>query len=206
MSDYRNRHGEMRAILIGGTSHVGKSTVARVVGERLGWEVVSTDMLGRHPGRPWKTAPEEVPGHVAWHYLSMPVEGLVEDVLRHYRVNIWPRVEAVVRERSGSGVVVEGSAVWPELAAGLKMEGVAGLWLTGSEGMLERRIRAESADETRDARGRELIDRFVGRTLRFNALIMKAVERLGFASVRVEEGMEKEVVDACVRNVKLLSA
>jgi 2-phosphoglycerate kinase len=44
-----------RVVLIGGTSNVGKSTVAQAVAERLGFEYLSTDELARHPGRPWRT-------------------------------------------------------------------------------------------------------------------------------------------------------
>jgi hypothetical protein len=169
------------------------------MGGRLGWPVVSTDTMGRHPGRPWKKAPEEVPGHVAWHYLSMPVEELVEDVLRHYRVNIWPRAEVVMREGGGKGLVMEGSALWPELVAGLRMEGVRGVWLTGADAVLERRIKVESGYALRDARGRELIERFVARTLRYNTLMMEAVRRLGLASVEVREGMGvEEVAGLCL--------
>lgn len=41
---------DVRVVLIGGTSNVGKSTVAQVVAERLGFECLSTDGLARHPG------------------------------------------------------------------------------------------------------------------------------------------------------------
>ena len=37
-------------LLLTGTSHVGKSTCAGKVGAALGWPVVSTDALARHPG------------------------------------------------------------------------------------------------------------------------------------------------------------
>jgi 2-phosphoglycerate kinase len=185
-----------RLILIGGTSHSGKSTVAKVMGERLGWRVISTDTMGRHPGRPWRKSPEAVPGHVAWHYLSMPVEELVEDVLRHYRVNVWPRVEELVRDHAArdEGLVMEGSALWPELVAGLKVDGVAGVWLTGSREMFERRIFAESGHAGKAGREREMIEKFLARTVGYDALMMEAVERLGLAGVRVDEGESVECV------------
>ena len=47
-------------ILISGTSHVGKSTLAEKLAERLGWAGMSTDKLGRHPGRPWLAIPAPV--------------------------------------------------------------------------------------------------------------------------------------------------
>ena len=40
-------------MLIGGTSHVGKSTLGKALASKLGWDCVATDSLGKHPGRPW---------------------------------------------------------------------------------------------------------------------------------------------------------
>ena len=52
-------------VLIGGTSHVGKSTVARALATSLGFRHVSTDRLARHPGRPWTTTRPHVREHYA---------------------------------------------------------------------------------------------------------------------------------------------
>ena len=124
-------------ILIGGSSHVGKSAVSKALAATLGWDHVSTDSLARHPGRPWKLAPEKVPDHVARHYLSLSVDELVEDVLHHYRVNVWPQVEKIIASRSNdtstAGIVLEGSALWPELATSLDFDKVAAVWLTAKE-------------------------------------------------------------------------
>ena len=81
---------EHRAVLIGGTSHTGKSTVSRALAERFGWICRPTDKMARHPGRPWQTAPAQVPAHVANHYRTLPVDKLIADVLRHYTDNVWP--------------------------------------------------------------------------------------------------------------------
>ena len=64
----------MKVILIGGSSHVGKSTVSQSLATRLGFSHVSTDNLARHPGRPWKRAPEKVSGYIAEHYLSLSID------------------------------------------------------------------------------------------------------------------------------------
>ena len=50
----------LKVILIGGSSHVGKSTVSESLAETLGWSHLSTDRLAAHPGRPWRPAPEKV--------------------------------------------------------------------------------------------------------------------------------------------------
>src|SRR5215468_118437 len=65
-----NELTNLGVILIGGTSHTGKSTVAKRIAERLGAICVSTDSLARHPGRPWPAA-REVPPHVVEHYLQL---------------------------------------------------------------------------------------------------------------------------------------
>lgn len=57
-------------LLIFGTSHVGKSTLANRLGEALGWQMTSTDSLARHPGRPWP----EVKAPVAEYYSSLSDE------------------------------------------------------------------------------------------------------------------------------------
>ena len=49
----------LRVVLIGGSSHVGKSTLSEALAARMGWERLSTDSLALHPGRPWKPAPEK---------------------------------------------------------------------------------------------------------------------------------------------------
>ena len=86
-----------RVILIGGSSHVGKTTLAGRLAERPGWSARSTDYLARHPGRPWRHPPDTLPPHVGEHYLSLDVEDLIASVLGHYR-GLWPVVETIIRE------------------------------------------------------------------------------------------------------------
>ena len=86
--------------------------------------------------------------HVANHYLSLSVDELPSDVLRHYRANVWPKVEAIVTshtaDASGAGVVVEGSALWPEFATSLDFDTTAALWLTAGEEVFRQRIYSSS--------------------------------------------------------------
>ena len=63
---------DLRVILIGGSSHVGKSTLSRSLADKLGWRLISTDKMARHPGRPWRSAPERLPDHVAEHSWTVP--------------------------------------------------------------------------------------------------------------------------------------
>jgi adenylate kinase family enzyme len=69
---------KLRVILIGGSSRIGKSTLAESLAMKLGWRHISTDSLARHPGRPWRAKPESVPLHIAEHYLSLSTNALIE--------------------------------------------------------------------------------------------------------------------------------
>jgi len=179
-----------KVILIGGSSHVGKSTIATSLAAKLGWTHVSTDSLARHPGRPWRSAPDKVPDDVAEHYLNLSVEELIEDVLRHYRVNVWPKVEAIIAShsdnRSPNGVVLEGSALWPEFAASLDSTRTAAIWLTASDELFRERIHANSKYSSKSAQERKMIDKFLERTIAYNTLMVKAVNCHAFTLLDVQ--------------------
>jgi hypothetical protein len=76
-----------RLLLIGGASHVGKSTLAQSLATYLAWDYCSTDKLARHPGRPWQVNIQDIPKHVADHYQFLSANELLDDVLLHYRKN-----------------------------------------------------------------------------------------------------------------------
>lgn len=171
-----------RVILIGGSSHAGKSSLARQLATRLGWGAASTDHLGRHPGRPWRQAGEEVPAHVAAYFLALSTDAQITDVLRYYET-LWPAIEALVRRHAEDEaqpcLVLEGSAIWPERVAALNVPGVAAVWLTAPPALFEARILAESDHAGADARGRSLIEAFLARTLAFDAVLREAAAQLG---------------------------
>ena len=192
-----------RVVLIGGTSHVGKSTVARSLASQLGWDTCPTDKLARHPGRPWQAEPKQVPAHVADHYRSLPADELIADVLRHYRDNVWPLVESIVTlhatDLSTNQLIVEGSAVLPELAVTLTLHDVAAVWFSTSNELLERRIHTASQYDAKSTRDKKMIDKFLERTCLFNERTMDAVKRLGLASVDVEKASNAdELADMCL--------
>ena len=197
-----NLRPELKAVLIGGTSHVGKSTVSESLAAALGWEHVSTDSLARHPGRPWKPAPEKVPDHVAEHYLGLSVEELVDDVLCHYRVNVWPKVAGIVasytNDTASTGIVLEGSALWPELAARLDCDKVGAIWLKASEGVLRQRIHEGSRYGSKSRREREMIDKFLQRTVAYNLRMVDAAGKHGLVLVDVLESDATELTERCL--------
>ena len=174
-----------KVILISGTSHVGKSTLAQHLNETLGWPVIATDQLARHPGRPWKTPPETVPEPVAEHYLSLSADELLADVLRHYR-GLWPTINRLTEHRE-TNLVIEGSALWPDLVVPVLSDNVTALWLTASDDFLKRRIHQASDYVKAVGEPKEMIRKFTERTLLYNQQMMEVLHRLGLLSVNVED-------------------
>ena len=166
---------DTRVILIGGTSHVGKSTLAATLAEELGWQLLSTDQLARHPGRPWG---RELPGDVKAYFLSGSAEDLLGSVVAHYRNNVWPIVEAIIRSRVANNydmpLVFEGSAILPESACALNMPGVQAVWLTAGHETISRRIVSNSDWQSASTEHQELINRFLGRSLLFDEFVRQS--------------------------------
>ncbi len=182
-------------MLIGGTSHVGKSTLAQHLSEVLGWSVVATDSLARHPGRPWKVLPETVPPPVAEHYLLLSADELLADVLRHYR-GLWPTISDLIAQ-SETPIIMEGSALWPEWIAPLTSGGVA-IWLTASDNFLRRRIYTLSGFDKADGSQKELTRKFMMRTLSYDRQMMEVVHRLGLPSLNVENRSLEALSERCL--------
>ncbi|MGW6355686.1 AAA family ATPase [Streptomyces sp. NPDC055092] len=186
----------MRVVLIGGTSNVGKSTVARALAERLGFECLTTDGLARHPGRPWRTPEWEVPAHVAEHYGSLTVDELITSVLAHYD-RLWPRIEELITthaiEGRGTGLVLEGSALWPVRVARLQVPRTAAVWLTTDDAVVRARVHAAGRYEAATEAERRLMDKFLARTARYQTLMIDAVDRLGMD--RIDAGGGRSVAE-----------
>ena len=197
-----NPHPNFNTILIGGSSHVGKSTVAGSLTAILGWNHISTDSLARHPGRPWAPPPAKVPEHVAEHYLNLSVDELIEDVLNHYRINVWPKVEAIIASHTNGptspGIVLEGSALWPEFATSLNFDKVAAVWLTACDDVFQQRIQAESRYSSKSHRERTMIDKFLKRTLAYNERMVEAVNRHGFVLIDILNSDVPELTQRCL--------
>lgn len=177
---------ETKIILIGGTSHAGKSTFAQNLAVKLGWNYLSTDKLARHPGRPWiQENKKMIPEHVVEHYKNLSPEELFIDVISHYQKNVLPQAENIVN--SQEYLIIEGSALYPELVKNLVCEnGVKAIWLTASEQFLRNRIYQESNFDNVGEDEKYLIEKFLQRTLLYNQRMMELVDNLGFMSIDVE--------------------
>jgi 2-phosphoglycerate kinase len=183
--------GKQKLLLIGGVSHTGKSTLAQSLVSHLNWNYYSTDKLARHPGRPWRSESKEIPKHVAEHYQLLSADELIEDVLNHYRNNVWPLIKDIIisypTDTSSNKVVMEGSALLPELIINLIFDNISSIWLTASNDFLKQRIYTSSQYETKSTYERMLVDKFWERNCLLNDRIIDVVDRLGLMSLNIEE-------------------
>jgi 2-phosphoglycerate kinase len=179
----------VRAILIGGTSHSGKSTVAREIARRHEYSYVTADKLARHPGRPWRAPGWEVPPHVVKYYESLSLDDLISSVLAHYE-RLWPRIEELVAEHAngdGTGIVLEGSALWPTRVATLRTPATRFVWLSSASDVLRTRMYINSGHESLDEAEQRLVDRFLARALRYQQLMLSELDRLGLRPIDVAQ-------------------
>jgi shikimate kinase len=183
---------QTKVILIGGSSHTGKSTLGISLAKKLGWSYLSTDKLARHPGRPWVTSNGKIiPENVAQHYRNLSIKALFLDVLSHYQKNVFSQIETIVHSHvsklATECLVMEGSALWPEFVANLiTKNSVRAVWLTASDRFLCNRIKHDSNFDSLGWDEKYLVQKFLARTLLFNKIIKKEVERLGLTYIDVE--------------------
>jgi 2-phosphoglycerate kinase len=193
----------VRVILIGGTSGVGKTTTARSLAARLGWEHVSTDRMARHPGRPWTDSPyDPVPEHVLAHYRMLSVDQLVAEQLRHYE-RLWPTVAELATthatDPAAARLIIEGSGILPDGVAALDAREIAAVWLTAEPALLSARIREVSRFDEAPEVERALVRAFTGRTLGYERIVMAAVRHHRFPVVAVRPDTTVEaLVDRCI--------
>ena len=167
-----------RIILIGGTSHSGKTTVGRAMAEQLNAVLLSTDSLARHPGRPWKPAGEAVPAHVVDYYTHYDLNEQLDAVITHYQ-HLQQRIESHVHcaLAEDTPLVVEGSALLPEHWAERKDPRLHVLWLLTTPTLLRTRIYIESNYAHRNPEQQQLIDAFVQRSIRFDGYLRTGLGR-----------------------------
>ena len=189
----------LRVILIGGTSHTGKSTLAGALAGHLGWTAVSTDTLARHPGRPWGP----IPPQVIQHYEKLDVTQLLRSVFDHYE-KMAPSIERLVTKHLDEGeprLVLEGSALLPETLLRLKRLGVGAILLTATPALLESRIRTESDYAGRDKREKSLIDTFIARALAFDKEVVGRAAVCGIPVLAVT-GAADSLVDLLLKTLR----
>lgn len=183
-------NGGLSGILIAGTSHVGKTTLAKRLAETLGWTMISSDSLARHPGRPWPNVREPV----AEFYSSLSPETIYW-FLRVHHDNMWPRIGRVIEDEIGAGrpFVFEGSALRPRSIAPVVSDAVTAACLHAETEFLERRMRSEAGYDAADPETRLIMDRFIERSLRDNSKLRSEAEENG---IRVVDAADAQAIDA----------
>ena len=180
-------------ILIGGTSHVGKSTLAGTLAGSLGRELISTDALGRHPGRPWPSVRPEV----AEYYASLTDE-TIHWFLKVHHENMWPRIRQIIdnhRQRA-QPFVLEGAALRPEYVAELEAGSVTAVFLYADDDFLRQRMLDEARrDEAYDEKA-AIIEKFIERSLRENRQMLEAART---ANIRCVDVAVPGALDALVQ-------
>ncbi len=202
-----------KLLFIGGVSHVGKSTIARSLSDYVSginyaggsfydYNYISTDGLARHPGRPWRSRLTDIPKDVIEHYQFMTVDELVEDVLNHYRINVWPLIAHIVTahatDASSGQMAIEGSALLPDLVNNLKFDNTSSIWLTASNEFLRQRIYLSSQYEAKSPFEQTLIDKFWKRNCLLNDRIIADVNRLGLVSLNIEAVSTVAELRSCI--------
>jgi 2-phosphoglycerate kinase len=153
--------GAPHAILIGGASHTGKSTLAAKLAAATGYPVVSTDSLARHPGRPWP----DPPAFIADYYANLTTDTHMTLLLHHHE-NLWPTIQRLISETPQ--IIIEGNALRPEYLTHCDPATTTCLCLTAPDATLTTRIN-QSADTP-------LAQAFLRRTLTDNAQIIASAE------------------------------
>ena len=178
---------EKKVLLIGGTSHVGKTTFAKCLADQAGWSYRSTDDLARHPGRPWRDNNSPLPDAVVEYYSKLSVQEQVNSVMGHYRQNVWPIIDAIVHSHLNNpyapSLVFEGSAILPDNVHAASYDRVDSVWLTAPDEVIAHQITRESRRESRSLCQKQLIDSFMNRSLKINEIFMKSVSENGQRSL-----------------------
>ena len=94
---------------------------------------------------------------------------------------------------------MEGSALWPGFVATLlDVANLAAIWLTARDAVFEQRIRAASQYRTKSQRERRMVDKFLERSLLYNAQMMDAIRQHGLVSVDVSAAIVDELTQRCL--------
>lgn len=185
-------------ILIAGTSHVGKSTLAGLLSEKLGCEAISTDSLARHPGRPWPG----IPAPVEDYYTQLSAE-TIHWFLKVHHQNIWPLICSLIDNTSGTGnpAIFEGAALRPEFISPLLGGTVAGVFLHAGNDFLLERMRSHAQYDDATASQRRIMDAFIERSLRENTEMLASAQQhhLPVVDVTKPQALETLVADLAAR-------
>ncbi|MGV3549622.1 hypothetical protein [Rhizobium sp.] len=161
---------------------MGKSTFAGRVAALLGSDLISTDDLARHPGRPWPTVRPEV----VEHYLKLSDE-TIHWFLKVHHENLWPRIEQMIemRRQTARPFILEGSALRPEYMARIDRSVVLPLLLYCDNALLRNRMIEGSRLADADNVAAAVIRKFIERSLRDNEDMLDVAHRMQIRCIDV---------------------
>lgn len=176
-----------RVLLLGGAPMSGKSTVARVLGERHGRSVIATDDLGAAV-RAVTTPASEGCEDYREYYVTRTVEQLWQEALAGHR-SLARGIAAVAREHAtwAQPAIVEGWAILPDTLAGDRTADVETMWLVPDRAVLDARVRAEHSFWAGASDEQAMISRFIDRSLRLNEHLCALADERGLTLLRVTE-------------------
>ncbi|CUX15660.1 MULTISPECIES: hypothetical protein [Agrobacterium] len=188
----------LSTILIAGTSHVGKSTLAGLLSDRLGCEAISTDSLARHPGRPWPG----IPTPVEEYYTQLSAD-TIHWFLKVHHQNIWPLIRSLIDNscNTGNPAIFEGAALRPELISPLLGSAITGVFLHAGNDFLLERMRSHARYDDATASQRRIMDAFIERSLRENTEMLASAQQHNVPVVDVTkpQALETLVADLAAR-------
>jgi hypothetical protein len=144
-----------------------------------------------------------VPPHVAEHYLKLSPGAVLQFLLVHYD-NMWPGIRDLILSHVADPgldpIIVEGSALRPSEVARLASPNVEAAWLAGNGDAIRNRILQGSDYSRAPARQKQVIDRFVSRSIMDNERIVEEAVRLGQKILDMERPQEiEDFVGRCLR-------
>jgi 2-phosphoglycerate kinase len=185
------RSGFPRVILIGGAPQCGKSTVARRLAAKMGYDLLATDDLGVAVRA--LTSPESHPDlHAMFredyreYYVRHTPEELWRDALQAHTA-LWPGVRRIVLNRLdwGHPCVVEGWALLPQLTEALPVDGLAAFWLVVDQAVLAARVRADDGFHAGASDPERMMHNFLERSRRYNQHLLADAGRTAGRVLRI---------------------
>ncbi|RYG02127.1 MAG: hypothetical protein EOO02_11240 [Chitinophagaceae bacterium] len=175
---------EQSTILLTGTSHVGKTSCAMILGKNTGYEVISTDTLARHPGRPWSS----VPSFVIDYYNNLS-DDTIHWFLKVHHENMRSVIQQTIQRyiTTKQPLILEGAALRPEYYADWNIDPANARCLYAAPAILTRRIMDSSDYNHRSQQIRIAIDKFIERSLRENESLAGAALKHGVTVVEVDD-------------------
>ena len=192
-----------KVILIGGCPGAGKTTLGRAVAAQLDYASLTIDdLLGAaraittedsHPGLHVMNRP-----NYTEYFTNSPVEKLIRDATLQHRA-IWPAVERTIRNHAtwGTPIVIDGWHLRPEWTNSLQLETVSAHWLVIDTEVLEARERKNEDFLSNSKNPKQMLDRFLARSLWHNDLI--ATQAKSHKEPILRQDGTQAVADLCRR-------